>query len=250
MPKVAPEKPSSAHCCWWTEVAGSAALRELDSGLWVLDTPLSVYGVEIGTRTTVIRLEDGGLFIHSPSGLDPALRDELAALGPVRCVVAPNKLHYFWVADYASAFGDARFFAAPGLPEKRPELRFDAVLGSEAPADWAGQIEQVEFRGAPIVNEIAFFHPSTRTLILTDLAFNVQHTHGALASVFFRLNDAYRRFGPSRMMRATMRDRAAARASIEQILRWDFDRVIVAHGVVLQRSGKRLLREAYAWLLE
>lgn len=226
------------------------ALRDLDDGLWVVDAPLSVWGFEIGTRMTVIRLADGGLFLHSPSPLDDALRAELEALGPVRCIVAPSRIHFLFVARYLEAFPDARSFAAPGLPEKRPELRFDAVLGDEPPAEWAGQLEQVFVRGNETVNEVVFFHPPSRTLLLTDLAFNVQHSRNTWTRLFFWLNGAYRSFGPSRMMRALFRDRAAARASLERVLQWDFDRVILAHGIVLQRSGKRMLRKAYGWLLE
>jgi len=36
--------------------------------------------------------------------------------------------------------------------------------------------------------------------------------------------------------------------SIDVVLRWDFERVIVSHGIVLQRGGPRMLRAAWAWL--
>ena len=64
-------------------------MRELDEGLWVEDRPLRLLGIEVGARMTVVRLEDGGLFLHSPVALDADLRSDLDALGPVRCVVAP-----------------------------------------------------------------------------------------------------------------------------------------------------------------
>ena len=67
----------------------SAALRALASGLWVAERPLGNPLVEIGTRMTVIRLRDGGLFLHSPVKLDPELRAALDALGPVRAIVCP-----------------------------------------------------------------------------------------------------------------------------------------------------------------
>jgi glyoxylase-like metal-dependent hydrolase (beta-lactamase superfamily II) len=60
---------------------------------------------------------------------------------------------------------------------------------------------------------------------------------------------SYRRFGPSRFDPLLIRDRAAARLSLERILAWDFDRVILAHGDVVERGGRAALREGYAWLL-
>ena len=59
----------------------------------------------------------------------------------------------------------------------------------------------------------------------------------------------YGRFGPSLLERVMTRDRAAARESLEGILAWDFDRVIMAHGRVLPNGGRDALRRGYAWLL-
>ena len=38
-------------------------------------------------------------------------------------------------------------------------------------------------------------------------------------------------------------------ASLERILSWDFDRVVVAHGDVLEHGGRDALRHGYRWLL-
>jgi hypothetical protein len=48
----------------------------------------------------------------------------------------------------------------------RPDLHFNDELGDEPQSEWRGQIEQHLFRGAPPLNEVVFFHPATRTLIL------------------------------------------------------------------------------------
>jgi hypothetical protein len=225
-----------------------AILRQLDGDLWVVDAPLSVAGVDVGTRMTVIRLADGSLFLHSPSRLSSKLTAELEALGPVRHIVAPNKLHHLFVSDYTTAFPDAKRYAAPGLEKKRSDLDFHFVLEPTAPAAWSGQIEQVCVEGADYLSEVVFFHPASRTLLLTDMAFNVQHTDSAWTKFCLKLDGAYQRFGPSRMVRLLIRNREAARSSLDEILRWKFDRVIVAHGIVLQQSGKRVVRAAFDWL--
>jgi hypothetical protein len=63
-----------------------------------------------------------------------------------------------------------------------------------------------------------------------------------------RVNSAYGRFGPSRLLRFAIRDKAACRRSIDRILEWDFERVVVTHGEVLESGGREALRSAYAWL--
>jgi len=224
-------------------------LTPLAPDLWVATRPLPLIVGDIGTRMTVIRLPDGGLFLHSPVQLDAETQRALDAVGTVRCVVAPSKVHHFFVGAYGAAYPQARLFAAPGLPEKRTDVHFHAVLDDAPAPEWRGAIEQHLFRGAPALNEIVFFHPSSRTLLLTDLAFNmVRPPPMRRARMFVRLVGAVGRFGPHRFVRFLMRDRAAARESVRQILNWDFDRVVVTHGDVLETGGKQQLAAAFAFL--
>lgn len=220
----------------------------LAADLWVLARPLPLAVGDIGTRMTVVRLPDDSLFLHSPVRLDADTRRTLDDIGTVRYVVAPSKVHHFFAGDYRSAYPQARLFAAPGLAEKRTDLRFDAVLSDEPPPEWRDAIDQHLFRGAPLVNEVVFFHPASRTLILTDLAFNFTHAPTGRARVFSWLVGATGRFGPHRMMRAFIRDRGAARDSVRRVLSWDFDRITVTHGTILESGGKSCFAAAFAFL--
>lgn len=222
--------------------------RQLAENLWVFDRPFRMFGLAIGTRMTAVRLPDGSLLLHSPVALDEATEREVDALGPVRHVIAPNRLHHLFVDDYRHAYGEALLWAAPGLPEKRQDVRFDGVLGDEANTGWAGVLDQRLVRGAPALSEVAFLHRESRTLMLADLAMNFREQVPWPTALWLRATGIHGRFGVSRLLRAAVRDRAALRESLDAILAWDFERVIVTHGVVLQRQGKRLLREAYAWL--
>jgi hypothetical protein len=224
------------------------ALTALAPDLWVATRPLVLFTGDVGTRMTVIRLRDGGLWLHSPVRLDGVTRAALDALGPVRAVVAPSLVHHFFAGDYAAAYPEARLFAAPGLEKKRPDLRIDETLTDSAPPLWAGQLEQVVFGAAPLMNEVVFFHPPTRTLILTDLAFNiVRPAVSRRARLFFTLVGA-RGFTPHRGVKLITRDRVAARRTIDRILQWDFDRVTVTHGDVLESGGRAAFTAAFRWL--
>jgi len=224
------------------------ALRNLAPNLWVADRPLKLAVGDIGARMTVIRLADGSVFVHSPVRLDEDTRRALDGCGSVRCIVAPSKVHHFFVGDYIDAYPAARVYGAPGLAAKRRDLRFDATLSDEAAPEWLGEVESHLFRGAPYLNEVVFFHPATRTLLLTDLAFNVAAHQTAGARLFYWLVGAAGRFGPHRLVRLTIRDRRAARQSVERILRWSFDRVIVSHGDVLETGGYERFATAFGFL--
>ncbi len=222
-------------------------LRQLHKDLWVAERSQRFLGIEIGTRMTAVRLEGGGVWLHSPVPLDARTRLDLGELGPIRCVVAPNRFHHLSVGQWAEAYPEAQLFAAPGLPEKRKDLAFHAALANEPPAAWRGQIDQLLMRSMPAAGEVVFLHRASRTLILTDLVFNVREADSLGLRIFVWLNNA-RGFGPSRVAKLMMRDRKAGRAEIDRILGWDFDRITLTHGEVVETGAKELLRAAFAWL--
>jgi hypothetical protein len=226
-----------------------APLRALGPELWVAERPQRFYGLQVGTRMSVMRLADGSLLLHSPVALDPALRLELDALGPVRYAVAPNRVHHLYAGDVAKAYPGARLWIAPGLERKRPDLVHEGVLGDEAPPEWRGQVDQVFQRGRPFENEVVLCHRKSRTLLICDIAFNFRESAHWLTRLLMRLVRSYGTFGPSKLDAMLIRDRVAARASMEKILALDFDRVVVAHGDVVESGGREALRRGYAWLL-
>jgi hypothetical protein len=228
----------------------SSGIRQLDDDLWTVESPLRTFGLRVGARMTVVRLPDGTLLLHSPVALDDACRNELAALGSVRHVVAPNKVHHLFVAACQRAYPEARCHAAPGLAEKRTELHFDTVLDDRAPDDWAGTLDQQVCHGIPYLNEVAFLHVASRSLLLADLAFNLQWGENLWTRMWMRAMGIHETFAVGRHVKYLVRDREALRGSLETILAWDFDRVVVSHGVVLQHAGHRVMRRAFDWLLE
>ena len=224
-------------------------LIPLAENLWVVERPQTFYGLSVGTRMTVVRLSGGRLLLHSAVELDAALRTELDAIGRVCFAVAPNRVHHLYAGAVAQLYPEARLWVAPGLDRKRPDLAFVAVLGDEAPEEWRGEVDQVFFRGRPYENEVVFFHRASRTLLLCDLAFNFGPRAAAPTRLLMKLIRSYGHFGPSKLDPLLIRDRVAARQSLERILAWDFDRVIVAHGEILETGGHEALRTGYAWLL-
>jgi hypothetical protein len=226
-----------------------APLRALAPDLWVAARPQTFYGIPVGTRMTVIRLADGSLLLHSPVELDPGLRAELDAVGRVRYAVAPNRVHHLYAGRVTESYPEARLWVGPGVEKKRPDLVYVAVLGDEAPAEWRGQVDQVFFAGRPYENEVTFFHRASRTLVLCDLAFNLREGTAFVTRWLMKSIRSYGHFGPSTLDPWLIKDRAAARASLKRILAWDFDRVIVAHGDVLETGGHDELARGYRWLL-
>ena len=223
-------------------------LEQLADDLFTAELPLRMSLFEVGTRTTIVRLPDSGLWMHSPGPIDSKLRAEIDALGPVRFLVAPNKFHHLHLAAAAEAFPEAQVFLAPGLAEKVKGLPAGSVLDAAAPQAWAGSIDQLWLKGCPAVQEIAFLHRPSRTLLLTDLCFNVQGGAALSTRVFFSLTGVWKRFGPSRLMRLMIRDKRQLRSALDRVLDWDFDRVLLGHGQVLASDARESLRRAFEFL--
>lgn len=223
-------------------------IRDVAEGLWVVEHPFGMGPIQIGTRTSIVRLEDGGLVLHSPGPLSGALSAQIEALGPVRALIAPNKFHHLFLEENLRAFPEARVYLAPGLAEKRKGLPAGDTLGDEAPELWARELDQVWVQGAPMIEEVVFLHRASGSLILTDLAFHFRHSDSLVTRLFLRLTGAWERFGPSRVASFAIKDRGAARSAMDRVLAWDFERVIVAHGELLESGGREALRQGYAFL--
>ncbi|NNL65005.1 MAG: DUF4336 domain-containing protein [Myxococcales bacterium] len=225
-------------------------MKPLASDLWITEAPLRFFGLEVGARMTVVRLPDGKLWLHSPIAATAALVREVKALGPVSWLVAPNRLHHLFVGEWQRTIPDAAIHVAPGLDAKRPDLPIAGVLGDAPEPAWKDVLDQVLLAGFPFANEVVFFHRPSATLIATDLAFNVGASSPALTRLAFRLAGTYGELSPTLVERLLVRDRAAFRGSLERILAWPFERVIVAHGDVCEQGGREQLVRGYAWLLE
>jgi hypothetical protein len=224
-----------------------AALERLDEALWVAAAPQTFLGMHLGTRMTIVRRGDGGLVVHSPIALDDALRGEVEAIGPVRCVIAPNLYHHLYAGQWATAFPDVRLVGPKALADKRKDLKLDAFLETAPDAGWQGTLEQVRIAGC-MLHETVFFHAPSRTLISSDFVENFETSPHWLTRQYLKLADVHGKPGVSRPIRWMFRDREQAKAAIETVLLWDFERIVLGHGNVIEARGPQVVRESYAWL--
>jgi hypothetical protein len=228
-------------------------LEKLGDEIWTADgsNVVAMLGFHYPTRMAVIRLADGELFVWSPIALTDGLRAKVDALGKVGYLIAPNSLHHLLIADWKRSYPAARIYAAPGLREKRRDIAFDGELGDAYAPEWPGDIEHVVVKGNAIISEAVFFHRSSRTVIFTDLIqqFPANWFSGWRAVV--AKWDLMLGPEPSvpRKFRAAFTDRRAARASVERILAWPAEKVLMAHGTPVTANGQAFLRRAFGWLI-
>lgn len=226
----------------------NVTFQKLDDQLWVAEHSLKIAGIDFGRRMTAVLLSNGELWLHSVAHLTSELRAQLDAIGPVRFVVSPNRFHHKYMEHYRAAYPEAELLASPGLPERREDLSFSGTLGDQPDPRWVTDLDQIAFHGNRISTEIVFFHRASRTLILTDLCFNLPPSRPFFTRLAARALGVYNRLAVSLTMRRGMSNHDAARASLERILEWDFDRVIVGHGDIVETGGREELERAFAWM--
>lgn len=215
-------------------------MKQLAENLWIKGYPLSVLGTRHGRNVTVIRLEDGRLVIHSMAPFPPADLEGIRSLGEPAWLLESMLLHDTYAKEGHGLFPDLPFLGPPGFSEV---VGFPTEPLFPPPMAWAGQIEVIPIRGAPKLEEHAVLHVASKTLIVADLIFNFSSDESGWNHVFHRYIAGFRRYpGMSRVFKFFIHDKQAFRASIDEILGKDFDRIIVGHGNVIETDGKNLLR--------
>jgi hypothetical protein len=233
-------------------------LAPIGDGIWLADGPIVAFryaglSLPFPTRMTVIRLDDGTLWVHSPIGLAPALKSAVDLLGPVRHLIAPNQIHYSWLSQWQDAYPEATSYGPPGDWRRaaRHGVAVRRILGAGAEAAWAGQIDQLLVAGR-VITEAAFFHRRSRSLILTDLIENFEpaRVHGAVLRWLLRLAGVLDPDGTTpRDMRLSFLGRGEAlRRAVRQMIAWNPRSVVLAHGRWYRANGATELRRAFRWL--
>lgn len=225
-------------------------LVTIAEGVHALEDTLRIEaGFYLPVRSTLLTLPDGSLMMISPLAVDDALAARIDALGRVAHIVAPNTLHHLFLRDAATRWPAAQVHVARRLPAKLAKQRRVVPPHSVLPAGLPSGIAAVPFEGAPVMDETVFFHAASRTLVVTDLVFHVLAPKGLLTGLILRLVGAHRVLAQSRAVRFMLRDREAARQSVERILALDFTRLVMAHGEVVEVDAKPRLHAALRHLL-
>ncbi len=235
--------------------------KPFDQDIWIVDGPIvrmAMYGTHIPfpTRMTIIRLKNNDLWCHSPIELVPELKAKIDALGSVRHLISPNKIHYAHIGSWAKAYPEAIAWGYPGVVERaaqqKVEVTFDAFLDDEAPVYWSEDIAQLVFRGSRFMDEVVFFHRKSSTVILADLIEN------------FELNKVSKKFhlliklagcaapnGKAPLdLRTTFWGRKnQARGCLQKMLKWEAKKIILSHGKCYEENGNAELIRAFAWLV-
>ncbi|MGH1392834.1 MAG: DUF4336 domain-containing protein [Trichormus sp.] len=231
-------------------------LRKIDKNIWIAEQPLKYFGLSVGTRMTVIRFNNGELAVISPIQVDDYTTEQLNQLGNVKYIIAPNLFHYLFLSNFKALYPQAKTYAVSGLKVKRPEISIDQALDDNG-KNLLGELECLLFEGfktflpngALPLNEYVFFHAESQTLILTDTAFYFDESFPMSTKLISKIMGGYKKLRPSLLEQLATQEKVLVKQSVQKVLRWDFKRVIVAHGSIVEHDAKKQFKEGYEWFL-
>ncbi len=197
--------------------------------------------LKLPVRSTLVRIGNSSILISPGSALS---LDQLKALGNVTDIVAPSFLHTGGVPKAQEVFPGAKIWGPPGAKSIKPKISWTSEL-SEHSWPFQKELPMIFLEGAPELSEVVFFHQESKSLIVTDLVFNVTDAKGFGAWIIYNMFGTYRRFAVSKLLlKKYMKDLNAFRASIKKVLSFDFENIVMGHGNSVFGGAKGLLIKA------
>ncbi|MCB1173999.1 MAG: DUF4336 domain-containing protein [Leptospiraceae bacterium] len=230
-------------------------IQSVCTGISVVEHPVRFWGLRFRTRMTLIQMSQASLCIHSPVPQSAAIKDFIQQIQPRRIfLVAPNTLHHLFIGEYMRSWPQATVIAAHGLGRKRRDLALASGKDFNE-TDWPTELQAITIQGNSYLNEIVLYHRSSKTLIVTDLIENFTSQSPGLGwetRWMAKLSGMWNRPSPSPEFRLYSHKKALA-AALRQVLALDFERIILAHGDLIEstprRTAKDCLRTAYEHVL-
>lgn len=210
--------------------------------LLFLEDHIAMPIMKLPVRCVAVKTNKGVILI-SPIKFSSDQLQQIVELGEVIAIVSPSLIHSMFMKKACKRFPNAQVWVPPGMHEKFPEMKIDKVFGQDT-WPYQDQIEIEVIQGVKKVTEVAFYLKELKTIVVCDLVFNLQHPHGVGARIFPRFLGTYKKFAISRLWNIFMKDRQLFGQSLQNIFKWDFDQVIMAHGEVLTSNGRQLLMQS------
>lgn len=230
------------------DTASMTLTTVVDDKIWTLDRPVWFSGVRQRARTTVVRLDDSSLLLHSPAPPTDALAEQLRALGPVRWLVVPNCFHHLGTPAAAAHFPEAQVVGPASALNRNKALRLhvdihDAQFGEQVP-----EFDVLPLLGVPFLDETVLYHRPTQTLLGADIVLCAGSKDHWTLRCAAHITGFYERVRVPPDVRKKIPDKTAAARSIHAMLERPAQRLIVGHADVIEEGCRDRL--AQAWRLE
>jgi hypothetical protein len=235
--------------------SSTSILQKFGENIWIIDGPkVRDMGILFTTRMVIVKLQDGSLWINSPVPVSFETLMEISHLGSIRYLVAATPRHVWRLESWHTLFPRAQLWVTEASPFtlKKGNLPYTGVLRDIPEQGWADDLEQLMFMGSPLLKEVLFFHKTSHTVMLDDLIqVHVLEKGQPISNALLKLGGVTSPDGGVSLdIRLSFTNRKLARRSLENLLSWDFDKLIIGHGRCIQKDAKAYVTKAFRWLVD
>lgn len=232
----------------WHNKTGQV-VRQLSKDLWVVERGYIFLGqIDVGGRTSIVRLSDGGLFVHAPLALTPVLKKAIDQIGVMKVVIAPNTEHVDFIEQWKAFYPNACYLGPPGCLSSLSHIPFTRELTRDNAVDQTlarSHISQFFIASAPFFNETLFVHHPTQTLFCTDFFWAYPTDPDVPRPTLawgWAMNNVYKPIYDWILVK----DQQEFMHTLKAVLSTKFLRIVPCHGDIVESNGPQVLSNFFA----
>ncbi len=187
-------------------------------------------GIQFRSKSFLVETQDE-LIIISPANFDQEMIKNIKESPLKKVFIAPNNFHNINLAKMKSLFPDASFYGP-----KRSEEQSGVVLIRNKELDISDEIIPIKIYGNYKLMETCFYHSPSKSLIITDLLFNMHHKMNFPTRAILTIAGAYHKLNMSRLLKFTINDKDLFIKSLKSLLDYPFEHVLLNHGDRITRK--------------
>ena len=218
-------------------------MEKLSEDIWIHEDELKLPGTNLSLRMTLVRLTSGKLWIHSPTAISDELITQTIELGDVGYIIGPNNAHNLFLKEWVSAFPQAELIVSSGIPKKLKLIDGFKLLDADFNNIWAEDLDCIHMPGVNFFDESVFLHKKSKSLILTDYIQNYVGAKQTFMQKFVLGPIGFKGIciAPPLKLGFFHKDKAGFKDSLERIGQWQFDRIVVTHGDIIEEDAMATL---------
>lgn len=193
-------------------------------------TANSGFGLIFKSKSFIINEEN--VYIISPGPFNEQVINSIKELEKQIIVIAPNNCHHFHLPLMKKEFPNAKFYG-PKRAIDQSKVRLDPLSKL---LDQNSELKGQFVKGNKALSETVFYHENSKTLFITDLCFNMHHEMNFLTGFWLKLAGVYKKLGMSKLVKVTIKDKKEFKESLESLLSFPFERVLLNHGDEITRE--------------
>lgn len=231
-------------------------IREVTADVWIFSRPFTrARFIPFGGRSTAIKLTSGDVWVLASTPLTQDTKETIDKLGPVKWIMAGDAEHHLFLAEYKKAYENAKLVVVERLLKKKTDEGLDVAgaYGVDPPETEYGFESEIKAHYFPgfVNQDVAFYHVASKSLIVADLLFNLPGTEQYSKSKSSSKVPIICKLNPSGVVLKTLlfklgKDKDAMRRDIKAVSEWDFSRIIMCHGDVIEEDAHKAWKDAYA----